>query len=168
MKAIVVYESMFGNTAVIAAVIADGLSETYDVTLTDVRDMPPVAGFDLLVLGAPTHAFGMSRPRTRADAADKGEVRPDTEKVGIREFLAQSPPLTGLAAAAFDTKVDKPMTGSAARKALRRLRALGCRTIAPAENFHVTGMTGPLAVGEVDRARRWARTVGASLAPQAT
>ncbi|MEU4157398.1 flavodoxin domain-containing protein [Actinoplanes sp. NPDC026670] len=167
MKALVVYESMFGNTAEIAAAVARGLSDSFDVTLTDVHDVPPAAGVDLLVLGAPTHAFGMSRPSTRADATNKGEVRPGAEKVGIREFLDRSPQLTGLAAVAFDTKVNRPMTGSAARKALRRLRALGCRTVAPAESFHVTGMTGPLVTGEADRARDWARNLAASLASQA-
>jgi hypothetical protein len=162
MKALVVFESMFGNTAEIAGAIADGLAGTYDVTVADVHDMPPVADSALLVIGAPTHAFGMSRPATRADAARQGAVRPGAAEVGIREYLARQPALTGLAATAFDTRVNRPLSGSAARKAVRRLRALGCRVVAPAESFQVTGMTGPLVTGEIDRARRWARAVAAT------
>jgi hypothetical protein len=161
MKALVVYESMFGNTASVARAVADGLADTFDVTLADVRDMPPLAGTDLLVVGAPTHAFGMSRPATRTDAVKQGVTRAGAEQTGIREYLDSAPQLAGLPVAAFDTKVKMVMLpGSAARKALRRLQSLGGRPIVPAESFRVTGTTGPLLAGELERAQRWARGVG--------
>ncbi|MEU8663901.1 flavodoxin family protein [Actinoplanes philippinensis] len=163
MKALVVYESMFGNTAEIARAVADGLATCYDVTLAEVREMPPADGADLLVVGAPTHAFSLSRPATRADAARQGEVRAGAEAVGVREYLDRSSRLDGLAATAFDTRADKPVTGSAARKAMRRLRRLGCRPVAPVESFRVTGMTGPLAAGELGRARQWAQSIAAGV-----
>src|SRR4051812_30636188 len=131
MKALVVYESMFGNTETIARAIADGLAGAGEVTLADVATAPPAAGFDLLVAGAPTHAFGLSRPSSREQARHSGPVRPGATEAGLRESLATSPPLTGLAAATFDTRVDKPITGSAARKAHRRLSRLGCRMLVP-------------------------------------
>lgn len=162
MKALVVYESMFGNTAEIARAVADGLSDVFEVDLADVTGMPPPTGVDLLVVGAPTHAFGMSRPGTRADAARQGTVRPGTADVGLREYLGCAPNLTGVAAAAFDTKVGKPfLPGSAARRARRELRRLGCRTPLPAESFRVVGATGPLAQGELKRACHWAATLAA-------
>jgi hypothetical protein len=164
MKALVIYESMFGNTAEIAQAIADGLGGRFDVTLADVRDMPPVENIDLLVVGAPTHAFGLSRPATRADAAKQDGVRPGAEDRGLREYLDDAPKLSGIAAAAFDTKVRmRLMPGSAARKALRRLGDLGCRPVRPAEDFYVAGMTGPLLDGERDRARRWAEALAAAV-----
>lgn len=133
MRALVVYESLFGNTAAVARAVADGLAETFDVTITDVHDMPAVGDADVLLVGAPTHAFGLSRVTTRTDAAGQGEVRAGSPEVGIREYLDCSPVPSGLSVAAFDTKVDKPrLPGSAARKALRRLRALGCRPVRPA------------------------------------
>ncbi|MFC7530091.1 flavodoxin family protein [Actinoplanes sp. GCM10030250] len=160
MKALVVYESMFGNTAEVARAVADGLVGTFDVTLADVHDMPPAAEADLLVVGAPTHAFGLSRPGTRTDAAKQGEVRAGAAAVGIREYLECSPQLPGLPVAAFDTKVKmRFLPGSAARTALRQLHGLGCRRVLPAESFRVDGTTGPLLAGELDRARQWAKSV---------
>ena len=163
MKALVVYESMFGNTETIARAIADGLGETCEVTLADVTAAPAAEGIDLLVAGAPTHAFGLSRPSSREQAKQSGAVRAGATGAGLREYLATSPPLTGLAAATFDTRVDKPITGSAARKADRRLRRLGCRMLVPPGSFRVTGTTGPLLAGEADRARRWATVLAATL-----
>jgi hypothetical protein len=134
----------------------------FEVTVADVRTMPRAFGMDLIVVGGPTHAFGMSRPGTRQDALRQGAEREGVVDVGLREWLDTSPQLSGIAAAAFDTKVDKPFTGSAGRKADRRLRRLGCRVIVPAESFHVDGTPGPLADGEHERARRWGETVAAA------
>lgn len=164
MKALVVYESMFGNTETIARAIASGLGDAYDVTLADVATMPSAAGMDLLVAGGPTHAFGLSRPGTRQDAVRQGSGRPDAAKIGLREYLDVSPMLTGLAAAAFDTRIDKPFVpGSAARKAHRQLRRLGCRMLVPPASFRVTGTPGPLVAGEPERAARWAVGLAATL-----
>jgi flavodoxin len=162
MKALVVYESMFGNTETIARAIADGLGETGEVTVASVAAMPSTAGFDLLVAGGPTHAFGLSRPATREDAVRQGG--PGAAEIGLREYLDVSPLLTGLAAATFDTKIAKPnVPGSAAHKAHRRLRRLGCRMLCPAESFRVTGTAGPLVDGETERARKWAAGLAATL-----
>jgi flavodoxin len=160
MKALVVYESMFGNTASIARAVADGINAHADVTLADASTMPDATGMDLVVVGGPTHAFGMSRPSTRQDASRQGQTRPGTVTIGMREWLDRSPTLTGVAAAAFDTKIDKPFVpGSAAHTAHRRLRRLGGRPVVPAESFRVTDTTGPLVAGELERARRWGETV---------
>jgi flavodoxin-like protein len=164
MKALVVYESMFGNTETIARAVADGLGEAAEVVLADVATLPSTAGVDLLVVGAPTHAFGLSRPATRQDAGRQGTVRSGSTDVGLREYLDVSPGLAGLAAAAFDTRIDTFwIPGSAAHKAHRRLRRLGCRMVGPAASFRVTGTAGPLAAGEVDRARQWAGRLAALL-----
>src|SRR5689334_20719676 len=102
MKALVVYESMFGNTEKVARAVADGLSETFDVTVADVTGMPGTVGVDLLVLGGPTHALGLSRPATRAQATQQGAVRAATAvDLGLREYLARLSKLTGIAATAF-------------------------------------------------------------------
>lgn len=72
-RALIVYESMFGNTATVAAAIADGLRELrYAVAICDVAWAPcsPLDA-DLLVIGAPTHAFSLSRPSTRSDAVHR-------------------------------------------------------------------------------------------------
>jgi len=164
MKALVIYESMFGNTEKVAGAIADGLRESFEVALADVNTMPGAYGMDLLVIGGPTHAFGMSRPSTREQAAQRGEIRPGAADVGVREYLDCSPRLTGMFAAAFDTKVDKPhLPGSAARRAQRHLRRLGCHIALPAKSFLVKGTTGPLGADEATNARQWGAAVAAAV-----
>jgi flavodoxin-like protein len=164
MKAMVIYESQFGNTEAIARAVAEGLGAACEVTLADVSTVPSTAGQDLLVLGGPTHAFGLSRPRTREDAGRMATVRRGATEIGLREYLNLSPTLAGLAAATFDTRIDKPrLPGSAARKAAHQLRRLGCRMVAAPESFRVTGTLGPLLAGESDRARRWAEGIAAAL-----
>jgi flavodoxin len=157
MKALVVYESMFGNTATVARAVADGLAGRFEVTLAEAHTGPVAAGTDLLVVGGPTHAFGMSRPGTRADAVRQGAA--GAAEAGLREWLDGCPPLDGVPAAAFDTRVPNPLFGSAARKARRALRRLGARPVAPAESFRVAGTPGPLLDGEEARARAWAQAV---------
>src|SRR5690348_2733319 len=111
MKALVVYESMFGNTRHVADQIADGLGIRYDVTIVPVAKATPelVADADLLIVGGPTHVHGMASSRTRAAAktmADKEGSRlvmePDAFAFGVREWLETVPIKHGLLVAAFD------------------------------------------------------------------
>jgi len=162
MKALIVYESMFGNTEIIAHAIAEGLGEVAEVTVAEARLIPSATGYDLVIAGGPTHAFGLSRPGTRQEAVKQGSTR--SAGVGLREYLDVSPALTGVAAAAFDTKINKSwVPGSAAQRAHRRLRRLGCRMTADPESFRVTDTAGPLVAGEAERARRWAAKLGAAM-----
>jgi hypothetical protein len=170
MRAVVVFESMFGNTQEIAKAIGSGLSEHGAVDLVEVGTANPAipSGVDLVVVGGPTHAHGMSRPGTRrgAEHDEKASTVGQTH-VGLRDWLAalERPP-AGVAGAAFDTRFDKPrwLTGSAARGALRRLEELGFRVAAPAKSFFVTKAYGPLVEGELERARRWGSSLGAAMA----
>jgi hypothetical protein len=162
--ALVVYESMFGNTRLVADAIGEGLREHFaTVDVVDASDAPTtVDGIDLLVVGGPTHAFGMSRPKTRAAARDQGASGP-TER-GVREWLAALVrPQHPIAAVAFDTRVQGPFPGSARRPINRRLRRLGFRTAVPI-SFVVSGTPGPLAEGEIDKAHRVAAMVEPAMA----
>jgi hypothetical protein len=154
MRALLVYESMFGNTQAVAEAIASALG----TTAVEVSAAPLTVGsdVDLLVVGGPTHAFSMSRPATRADAERQGAT--GTSSRGIREWLAEvALPSPRPPVATFDTRIGKAswMTGSAARAAAKRLRALRCAPVTKPESFIVTGTPGPLADGELDRARQW-------------
>lgn len=162
MKALVVYESMFGNTARIAEEVADGLNGAMTVDLVEVGAAPTsLEGVDLVAVGCPTHAFGLSRPGTRADAERKGAEAAHAAGPGLRDWLeAVGPGRPGLPAAAFDTRIDRPrVPGSAAKGAVRRLRQLGCHVVLPAQSFFVADTAGPLVSGEEERARRWAEAV---------
>ena len=69
MKALVVFESMFGNTKEIAEAIAEGLRDTLETECLEVGQAPaPWEDIDLLVVGGPTHQFGLSRPDSRKGA----------------------------------------------------------------------------------------------------
>ena len=163
LRALVVYESAFGNTQKIARAIGEGLSTCMATEVVEVGHVPGETGeIDLLVVGGPTHAFSMSRPSTREDAAKKADGEVVSKGRGIREWLAGGPGLAPRLAAAFDTRFKKPrlITGSAARGAEKRLRELGCRITAPEESFFVAGTAGPLLNGELERARRWGERVG--------
>lgn len=156
MRAVVVFESMFGNTEAVARAVANGISSVMGVDILEVSSVPVrFGGVSLLVVGAPTHAFGMSRPRTRDDARARGS-RSVAGGIGVREWLESlGRPAAATAAATFDTRIDKPrVPGSAARAAEKRLRRLGFRVTA-AESFYVEDVAGPLVQGEDERARRW-------------
>ncbi|WP_053207917.1 flavodoxin family protein [Jiangella muralis] len=161
MRALVVFESMFGNTQKIAEAIADGLSVTMTVDTLEVGSAgSSLDGVDLLVVGGPTHAFGLSRRSTRANAAEKAPGGVVSKATGLREWLAEVH-ADGAMVATFDTKADKPrLPGSAAHAARRLLRRRGYRPVAAAASFFVTGTTGPLADGEEERARRWGEQLG--------
>jgi hypothetical protein len=169
MRALIVYESMFGNTRDIALAIAEGIQSYFPVDVVEVGEAPaePAADVSLLVVGGPTHAFGMSRPRTRTDAASRVTTSVVSAGSGLREWLGGLPKTRPRrSAASFDTRAElrvQSLTGSAARGAAKRLRRRGYRLVRHPESFYVTDITGPLVAGEVDRARLWGRQLGSSL-----
>jgi hypothetical protein len=167
MRALVVYESMFGNTEQVARQVADGLAGHAQVELREVSEAPaqPDELLDLVVLGGPTHAFSMSRASTREDARRQGATHGEVY-TGLREWLDGLPPgAHHPMVAAFDTRVTKVrrIPGSAARKAARVADHLGYRVTEKPESFFVEDVDGPLAAGELERARAWGDEVGAHL-----
>ena len=168
MRALVVYETIWGNTGELADAIADGLRggagvETVD--LVEAADAPPAIDpeVDLLVVGGPTHAFSMTTGSTRDSARQQGATRIPAR--GIREWLEQlASPASAIAVATFDTRTVKPrLPGSAAKKAIKHLVRRGMQPIAKPETFGVHGYSGPLADGEIARAERWGRELARSL-----
>jgi hypothetical protein len=167
MRALVVYESMFGNTEQVARQVADGLAGYAQVELREVSEAPamPDELLDLVVLGGPTHAFSMSRASTREDARRQGATHGEVY-TGLREWLDGLP--TGShhpTVAAFDTRVTKVrrIPGSAARRAVKVADHHGYRVAEKPESFFVEDVDGPLAEGELERARAWGGTIGAHL-----
>jgi hypothetical protein len=167
MKALVVYESMFGNTEKIARAVADGVGEAMDVQLAEVADAPtePSPDVALIVAGGPTHAFSMSRENTRADAISKGAHEGERE-FGLREWMAALPSGEHTEKlATFDTKIKsmRHLPGSAAKSAAKAAHRHGYGSLSKAENFYVDDVDGPLLDGEIDRARAWGRQLAASM-----
>jgi flavodoxin len=139
MNAVVAYDSKFGNTEELAKAIAQRLAATRLVSTAEAGTFD-LAGVDLLVVGGPTQVHGVSP--------------------ALRELLDRLPDdaLQGVSAAAFDTRFDaaRLLTGSAAMGIARRLKSKGARLLVRPESFFVTTDKGPLAEGEVARARTWA------------
>jgi flavorubredoxin len=164
MRAIVVYESIWGNTEKVARAVAAELESSMTVELFDTDSAPALLdAYDLVVVGGPTHAFSMSRPATRETAVStKGAERAPVR--GIREWIeAAGSTLRDIAVAVFDTRVETPrMPGSAAKVARRALGAHGFNTTVDAESFRVHGYEGPLVDGELERATLWARELAAT------
>jgi hypothetical protein len=158
MDALVVVESVFGNTRRIAEAVAEGLGPRVHARVVDVAEARGLTdGVDILVVGGPTHAFGMTRLSTRQSAAAQAGNGAVAAEVGLREWLETvGPAAPGQLVAAFDTRVGGPwVVGSAAAGALRRLRRLGYERITRPESFRVSGTKGPLGSGELERARLW-------------
>jgi hypothetical protein len=165
-RALVVYESVFGDARAIAQAIADGLSDSLPADVVPAGQAPTEIGADvaLVVVGGPNHALGMPKPATRESAVRQyGADVPDTA-VGLREWLeAVRVHSTGVPAAAFDTRSGgHPVLTKmdhAARTEEKALGKLGTRIVAPAEHFFVADTRGPLVDGEEARAREWGRTL---------
>ncbi len=163
-RALVVHESMFLNTEKFAESVASGLrSSGWLVTSFDVRDAAPALDeYDLVVLGAPTHGFSLSRPSTRADAVRQGASAARAE-TGLREWLATLSPATDASpvVAVFDTRAAKvrrlPM--AAARTISKLAARRGFRVVGQPEGFLVEDVGGPLCDGEIERAAAWGRTL---------
>lgn len=121
-------------------------------------------------MGGPTHVHGMSRESTRrgaVEAADQPDseltVEPDAARAGIRDWLGELSRREG-AAAAFDTRVDKPaiLTGRASKGISKKLASLGFTLVAEPESFLVDTQTR-LIEGEEARAEQWGQMVAARI-----
>ncbi len=161
MKALVVYDSFFGNTEQIAQAIGDGLSSGGEVAILRVSDVKPehLTGLTLLVVGSPTRGF---RPSPAISDLLKG-------------IPANS--LQGVKVAAFDTRIAVSdinsaigrffvnLFGYAAKPILDRLTTKGGEAVLPPEGFFVKGTEGPLKEGELERATQWAGQIVARGSP---
>jgi hypothetical protein len=164
MRAVVVFESIFGNTHEIANAIAEGLGERMEASAVpvDQASSDALAGADLLVVGGPTHMHGMASSKSRQLAAEQAEKHgADLDEgatgPGLRAWLKELPHGAVAMGAAFDTRGHGPrlLTGSAARGIASRLEHHGIDLAAGPESFVVADAEGPLLDGERDRARRW-------------
>ena len=154
MKAIVVYESHWGNTEAVARAIAEGIGPEAAAMTTDQAVRAAVADADLLVAGAPVIAFGLPRDAMRDQISAGGEKAPRPPDVShplLRTWLDALDPSEGWGAA-FETRIwwsPRGATGSIESK----LRKVGYRLAGKSERFIVDGAYGPLKDGELERAR---------------
>ncbi len=174
MKALIVYESMYGNTHEVAERIAVGLRSVYEVDVVPVDEATQerVDSADLLVVGGPTHVHGMSSVKSRKAAKDalaKSQdalvLVPVAEGEGLRDWFHELRPIENVGAAAFDTRIDASpiVTGRASKGIGHRLTRLGYDLVADPESFLVDKQSH-LLPGEAERATQWANELATSLA----
>ncbi len=157
MKVLVLYDSTYGNTEKIARAIGEAIAG--DVRVLRAGEVTPaeLASIDLLIAGSPTQGF-----------------RPVKSVQHFFESISAGG-LKGVNVAAFDTRIPEAGVGKGLRllmklggyAAPRIAKALGKKGGEPAvtpEGFFVAGREGPLQDGELERARRWAKTVSESVA----
>jgi flavorubredoxin len=131
-RAIVIYDTKFGNTEKIARALARGLEKQgvkVDCVKTDDVDMDKLVAYDFLAIGGPTHAFGVSKP--------------------MKAFLEKLKrvDIKGKKAFAFDTKYKSWWAGSAGKRIEKTLKRLGMNIVNPHSSAIVTGSEGPLQDG---------------------
>ncbi|GAB3043837.1 flavodoxin family protein [Parafrigoribacterium mesophilum] len=172
MHAIVVYESMYGNTRHVAEAIGRGLDVSGTVRVVPISmagEIEP-SDYDLIVVGGPTHVHGMSRESTRQAAEEAAmasdgnlAMEPDSTSEGVREWLGSRSGMTGRAAA-FDTRLDAVplLTGRASKGIAKLLRSGGFTLVAEPESFLVDKDTR-LLEGEEERAQAWGESLAAKV-----
>jgi len=163
MKALVVYESHYGNTEKIAEAIAEGIGPEAEAVNTTEATPDLVAQAELVVAGAPVMAFRLptdSMLQTLPKDA-KAPISPDVSHPSLRDWL-ETLPASHAAAASFETRL-RWSPGGATGAIDERMHKAGFRTIAKAGKFVITGSYGPLREGEVERAREWGATLAAAL-----
>jgi flavodoxin I len=161
MKALVVYDSFFGNTQKIACAIGDAIGDALasqaDVLTLRVGDVKSehLAELSLLVVGSPTRSFSAS-PATKA---------------WLKALVPNS--LSGVKVAAFDTRADMndvnsraltafvKLFGYAAEPIANSLTKRGGTLVVPPEGFFIKDKEGPLKDGEIERATAWGRQIAA-------
>ena len=144
MKALIVYDSVYGNTEKIARAIAEAITPSNEVKVLQAGEADPseLTSIDLLIVGSPTHG---------------GRPTP-----AVQNLLNKVSKLQGIKVAAFDTRIPTKLVrvfGYAAGRIANNLKKKGSTLIASPEGFFVTGGQGPLKEGELERAAAWAKGI---------
>jgi flavodoxin len=133
-KALVVYDSVYGNTEKIAKALAKGLGDSgvdVDTLQVDLVKFDELSRYDLLVVGGPVHAWSATKP-----------IKAFLERLKTAEGLS------GKKAFAYDTKLSKSsLAGSVGGKIEGNLKGLGLTIVKPHTTAVVKGREGPLEEG---------------------
>jgi flavodoxin len=143
MKALIVYDSQYGNTEKIARAIGGAIpgSRVIHASEAGPSDLETV---ELLIVGSPTHG---GRPMG-----------------AVQSFISKTPAtaIKGINVAAFDTRfksIFAKIFGYAAGRITDPLKKKGGNLLVSPEGFFVEGTKGPLKEGELERAASWAGEV---------
>lgn len=141
MKALIVFDSNYGNTKLIAEGIAQELAPDAKAVAVNNLNKNDLEQMDLIIVGSPINAW---RP---------------TQSILWFIYRLNSMVRKGVKVAAFDTRVRSFISGNAAKKIANALSDIGFMVIDKPQGFYVKGKEGPLLSGEIERARSWAKNL---------
>jgi flavodoxin len=154
MRSLVVYDSQYGNTKLIAEAIGSALKSFGRVLVMHCSEVQlgDLMGINRLIVGSPTQQL--------------------TATSAVLNWIKTIPRngLKGVKAAAFDTRFTEEMIngikvlplfvrifGYGAKPISVRLEKKGAEIILPPEGFYVADTEGPLLEEELERAAAWAQ-----------
>lgn len=160
MKAVVVYDTAFGNTEKIALAIGKALEERAAVNIVKAGNAQPedLTTADLLIVGSPTQKF---RPLPSVTALLQ-KIAPNALKnVRVAVFDTRISPeeVARVGILAFFVK----LFGYAAEYIGKQLTKKGVELLTSPQGFYVQGTQGPLLEGELERAAAWAKQIAERL-----
>jgi flavodoxin len=145
-KAIIIYESRWGNTKLVGEKIAEGMRQVKgtETTVVDVKDLESaqLAGFELILIGSPNHMGGATR------------------NIGTLIGKLGELPVNGKKAAAFDTcmKNDYEKTENKLEHLIAQ-KAPGIKVLTPGLSIIVNGFKGPAQPEELSKAIEFGKKI---------
>ena len=141
MKTLVLYDSNFGNTKLIADEIAKNIGGNIAaISVKDIKSQD-IEGLDLLIMGCPINGW---RPTDSTLAAI--ELLKDKLKDGLKYTT-------------FDTRMKIFIHGDAKEQLSRILMKAGGKLIFEPQAFYVSRKKGPLYDGELEKVDSWTKLI---------
>lgn len=141
MKAVIVVDSVYGNTRKIADAMYAALGA--EAQLIKAWEFQPdmLEHADVVIFGSPINVW-----------------RPTANMLEALKRLKEAD-LHGKKVTSFDSRYDKWWAGTACHRIARALRRQGGQLITKPQHFIVLGPEGPLRDGEEERAQQWVQSV---------
>jgi flavodoxin len=154
VKTLVVYDSVYGNTEIVARAIGDAIPGEVQVLRVGQVNAGDVQAVDLLIVGSPTQKF---RPLGSVTSFLKSIPQNGLQGIKVAAFDTRFPPsaIDKVRILAFFVKI----FGYAAEPIAKRLQSKGGDLVTPPAWFYVADMRGPLLDGELARAADWAKQI---------
>ena len=141
-RAIIIYESKYGNTKRVAEAIAEGMGEIpgVEAVLNEVKEveLDKLVEFDAILVGSPNHMGSATK--------------------GIRKFIDELGKLSpGVKlAAVFDTYIGRDFE-KAVKKMEKQIgeKVPGLKLATPGLSIKVEGMKGPISEGELPKGKEF-------------
>jgi flavodoxin len=150
VRVLVVYDTKYGNTKLVAEKIMEGLGEVegIETAIRDVEDTDPetAADYDAILIGSPTHFGGPAR--------------------GINKFIDKlcKHDLKTKWIAVFDTYLGDDFEKSVKKMEQQiREKVPGLKLITSGLSIRVDGMKGPVTDGEFPKCKEFGKKIAAQL-----